>query len=120
MKHSLITKTFFAAYFAFTMTAVAAAGESSGIVLDVRTPEEFNESHVKDSRNIDFLAPDFSKQISKLDKTKNYKLYCRSGNRSAKAMEIMKAQGFKNLENLGSLNEAAVKLKQKCEGPKPC
>ncbi len=98
----------------------AYAKESEFIVIDVRTPQEYQESHLKNSRHIDVLASDFNSEISKLDKSKSYKLYCRSGNRSSKALEIMKAQGFKNLENLGSLQEASSKLKQECEGQKPC
>lgn len=118
MKHFLITITFLGLY--SPMTTVAAATGTAITVLDVRTPQEYSESHIKDSRNIDFLAPSFNNEISKLDKTKSYKIYCRSGNRSAKAIEIMKAQGFKNFENLGSLHEASTKLKASCEGQGPC
>ncbi len=84
------------------------------VILDVRTPAEFAESHVKSSVNIDFLASEFETHIAKLDKSKCYKLYCRSGNRSGKAMERMSALGFKDVENLGTLDEASTKLKIPC------
>jgi rhodanese-related sulfurtransferase len=90
------------------------------VILDVRTPEEFKETRVKGAVNIDFKNPNFKSEIEKLDKNKPYKLYCRSGNRSGKAMELMKGMGFTNLENLGSVKEAAEKLKIACEGEKPC
>ena len=90
------------------------------IVLDVRTAKEFEESHVKSAQNIDILESDFENKTSKLDKSKNYKLYCRSGNRSGRALDIMKTAGFKNVENLGSLKQATEKLKQTCEGKQPC
>ncbi len=116
MEYFRTTILFAAAFFIMK----AHANEAKTLILDVRTPQEYQESHIKDSSNIDVLAPDFKDKISKLDKAKPYKLYCRSGSRSGKAAEIMKAQGFKNLENLGSLHEASVKLNQKCDGQGPC
>lgn len=94
------------------------AGES--IVLDVRTPSEYQESHVKGSTNVDFKNSSFKSEIEKLDKSKSYKLYCRSGNRSGQTLKIMKELGFKDVENLGSLSEAVRKLNGTCEGPKSC
>ncbi len=85
------------------------------IVLDVRTPEEFQEIHVKDSINIDFLNPNFLAKIQQLDKNQIYKVYCRSGNRSGQAETIMKSLGFKNVENIGSVSEAASTLGRTCE-----
>ncbi len=85
------------------------------VILDVRTPEEYREIHVKGSRNIDWNGPDFQDQIGKLDKNASYKVYCLSGNRSGRAMELMKSLGFKDVENLGSVSEASQKLKRDCE-----
>lgn len=88
------------------------------IVIDVRTEEEYQESHVKDSENIDILNPDFKTKISKLDKDKTYKVYCRSGNRSGQAEQLMKSLGFKDVENIGSLNQASRKLNRECTSKK--
>lgn len=85
------------------------------VILDVRTPEEYSEIRVQGSMNIDWNGPDFKDQVSKLDKTASYKVYCRSGNRSGRAMELMKTLGFKDVENLGSVDEAAQKLSRACE-----
>ncbi len=85
------------------------------VILDVRTPEEYSEIRVKGSRNLDWNGPDFKDQIVKLDKNACYKVYCRSGNRSGRAMELMKSLGFKDVENLGSVSEASQKLKLDCE-----
>lgn len=85
------------------------------LILDVRTPDEYRETHVKSSLNIDFNQADFQARILQLDKNACYKVYCRSGNRSGRAMELMKALGFKDVENLGSVSEAAEKLKMDCE-----
>jgi phage shock protein E len=88
------------------------------VILDVRTPEEYSEVRVQGSMNIDWNGPDFKDQVSKLDKNASYKVYCRSGNRSGRAMELMKTLGFKDVENLGSVDEAAQKLARDCEhGP---
>lgn len=92
------------------------ANSDDFVILDVRTDEEFNDSHVKGSINIDILDASFHKEISKLDKSKVYKVYCRSGNRSGQAAQIMKSAGFKDVENLGSLNQAAKRLNKPCEG----
>lgn len=86
------------------------------IVIDVRTSEEYQESHVKDSENIDVLSSDFSAKIAKLDKNKTYKVYCRSGNRSGQAERLMKSLGFKDVENIGSVNKASRRLDRPCVG----
>lgn len=86
------------------------------IVLDVRTPEEFADAHVKDAVNMDIMSADFTKRLANLDKEKPYKVYCRSGNRSGRAVQEMKAMGFKDVENLGSLAQAARRLNRSCQG----
>ena len=90
------------------------------VLLDVRTAEEYKETHVVGSQNIDWNEAGFKDRIASFDKDASYKLYCRSGNRSGKATELMKTMGFKNVENLGSVGDASTKLKLRCEGLKPC
>ncbi len=102
--------------FGLSQASQASADPKNIVVLDVRTPEEHQTSHVKESINIDFFRPDFKAEIEKLDKTKDYKVYCRSGNRSGKAEVIMKSMGFKSVENIGGLSEAAKRLGRECEG----
>ena len=74
--------------------------ESDVIVLDVRTAAEFNESHLSNSVNIDVLGDYFSADVSALDKTKSYAIYCRSGKRSVDASEAMDQMGFSATFNL--------------------
>lgn len=95
--------------------SAVASDASKMLVLDVRTPVEYSEKHLVETTNVDFLNPNFKTEIAKYDREKTYKLYCRSGNRSSKAIQIMKDLGFKSLENLGSLQEAAKKLDRNCE-----
>lgn len=82
----------------------------AGKVIDVRTPEEFNEGYVKGAVNIDVSNPNFESQIASLDKDAAYSVYCRSGNRSAVAVDIMRNAGFTNVVDLGAVEEAAKAL----------
>ncbi len=74
--------------------------DKSAVVIDVRTPKEFNDGHISNSFLIDIYNPLFPDKISELDKTKNYYLYCRSGNRSYHAGVFMIQQGFNNVNHL--------------------
>ncbi len=75
-------------------------------IIDVRTPKEFFEGHLDGAILIDFIHPQFRNNIDKLEKDKQYILHCRTGVRSAKAMEIMKELGFENvMEMEGGYNE---------------
>ncbi|MBP7007092.1 MAG: rhodanese-like domain-containing protein [Candidatus Pacebacteria bacterium] len=76
------------------------ADNSNAILLDVRTPEEYDSGHIKGATNIDFRGADFVSEIQKLDKSKTYFVYCRSGNRSADAVQIMKENGINNIIEL--------------------
>jgi len=67
------------------------------IILDVRTPEEFEKGHLDKAVNINWNSNNFSDQISKLDKTKPVFVYCLSGGRSAAAAKKMRTDGFKNV-----------------------
>lgn len=68
--------------------------DENGLLIDVRTPEEWDAGFIADAIKIDFFNPEFPKLIEELDKNKNYYLYCRSGNRSGKACELMASSGF--------------------------
>lgn len=75
-------------------------------LLDVRTPSEYKEGHIKKAKLINFFDKDFFEQVTKeFDKNQPIYLYCRSGGRSAKAARIFKSEGFKKVYNLlGGLN----------------
>ena len=67
------------------------------VLLDVRTKDEYQEQHLDHSINIDIHSDDFEAKVKKLDKEKIYLVFCRSGNRSSAASEIMKRLGFKDV-----------------------
>jgi rhodanese-related sulfurtransferase len=67
------------------------------VVLDVRTPTEFRSGHIEGAINIDFNSGHFRKDVSALDPEKTYFVYCRTGRRTAEAVQIMKDFGFNNI-----------------------
>ena len=82
----------------------------AGNVIDVRTASEFAEGHVQGARNIDIQIGDFENALETLDKEATYNVYCRSGRRSAVAVEMMRNAGFTNVVDLGASEEAAKAL----------
>ncbi len=70
------------------------------IILDVRTPAEVRERAIPKSININSQQADFEQKIAKLDKSKTYLVYCRSGMRSGQACRTMAANGFDTIYNL--------------------
>ena len=75
--------------------------DENAIILDVRTPEEFETSRIPNSKNIDFYNPqNFMQEIEKLDKSNSYYVYCRTGVRSANSCQLMNELGFHNVYNL--------------------
>ena len=76
------------------------------IILDVRTPWEYAEAHIEGAENLDFTDPDFYEMVDKLDKEKNYVIYCKSGQRSGKVLEIIKEFCFTRLYNIKGGYEA--------------
>lgn len=73
------------------------------ILLDVRTPEEFENGHYKTALNIDIKSNDFAAQVAQLDKQKHYYIYCRIGIRSANACHYMSSLGFKVANLVGGI-----------------
>lgn len=68
---------------------------SEAIVLDVRTEEELESGYIPNAINIDIrMGAGFIDELNKLDKTAPYYVYCRSGARSAQAVQIMQDMGF--------------------------
>ena len=74
--------------------------DENAVLIDVRTPAEYEESHIPNSKLLDMMNPSFKEEIEKLDKDKSYYLYCRSGNRSYHAGQAMVNMGFEKVYNL--------------------
>lgn len=77
------------------------AKEESAVIIDVRTPGEISEGVIEGATVfIDYNGGNFESEIAKLDKSKSYIVYCRSGARSARASEAMVNSGFQHIYNL--------------------
>ena len=75
--------------------------DDNAFILDVRTADEVEEGSIPNATNIDiYLGQEFLDQVEKLDKTKNFYVYCRSGNRSGQACALMNNLGIENAYNL--------------------
>ena len=84
-------------------------------LVDVRTQEEYGEDHLKTAQNICVTDDDFKEKVAKLDKNEPIYVYCRSGKRSAKAAQILKEMGFKEIYDMegGFLNWESQGLNEK-------
>ncbi|NQV00426.1 MAG: rhodanese-like domain-containing protein [Parcubacteria group bacterium] len=73
---------------------------SDFIILDVRTSEEFQEGHIKNATNFDYYSNSFQENLNNLSKTKNYLVYCKSGSRSGKTLNLMEELNFEKVYNM--------------------
>lgn len=80
---------------------------ADAIILDVRTPQEYEAGHLEGARLLDFNGGEVAESIPNLDSDAEYLIYCKSGNRASKAITLMERAGFTDLTNLGSLKQAA-------------
>ena len=82
------------------------SNNDSGQLIDVRTPQEYEEGHLPNAVNIDISSADFISEIGKLKRDKPVYVYCRSGKRSAKSAIQFEKAGFTEIYDLegGILN----------------
>lgn len=71
--------------------------EKDFTLLDVRSPEEFTDGHIKGAVLIPFNSGNFEAEIEKLPKDSELVIYCHSGTRARNAIEVMKGKGFENI-----------------------
>lgn len=85
-------------------TAVIAAKNGTATIYDVRTPAEFNQKHVDAA--INFNVEDMQTgSLPTIPKDSQIYVYCRSGNRSNEAKQILESNGFTNVTDLGGLSD---------------
>jgi phage shock protein E len=70
------------------------------ILIDVRTPKEFDEGCIEGALNIDWFSADFNQQVASIDKDKTIYVYCKKGGRSLKSQARLKELGFLHVINL--------------------
>lgn len=81
--------------------AIATQSPDGLVILDIRTPEEFNSGHLQGATLLDFYEPDFAERLAELETDVPYLLYCRSGNRSGQTAELMTDLGFTDVAEVG-------------------
>jgi rhodanese-related sulfurtransferase len=77
-------------------------GDSDFVILDIRTPGEYQSGHIENSIMIDFYSKTYAEEINRLDKGKTYLIHCRSGNRSRRSMALFKKLQFQKIYHLSS------------------
>jgi phage shock protein E len=81
---------------------------ASATIVDVRTPQEYAEGHLEGAVNLDLSGGQLEAELSSLDPTATYVVYCRTGNRSATATALMRDAGFTDVTDLGGIDQAAA------------
>ncbi len=76
------------------------ADDPGFIILDVRSIEEYEKEHIKGAIIIDKKKSSFRDEVDKMDRQREYIVYCRTGRRSNEAVWIMHEFGFKNIHHL--------------------
>jgi len=69
-------------------------------ILDIRPEDEFEKEHIPGAENLDYHGHHFQSKVEKLDKEKNYLIYCKSGARGAYFMDKMRESGFNGAYNI--------------------
>ena len=78
----------------------ATISQTGVVIIDVRTPEEYVAGHIEGALNIPIAVGDFDSAIASLDRETHYAIYCRTGRRSALAVERMSKAGFTTMSEL--------------------
>lgn len=81
--------------------------ETGARVIDVRTPEEFEEGRLEGAVNIPVESDDFDAQVEPLARDATYVVYCASGRRAGIAADRMEELGFTDVYNAGGLEDVA-------------
>lgn len=94
-----------------------AAIESQALIVDVRTPEEFTDGHYPGAINIphDTILEGIE-QLGVTEETPVI-LYCRSGNRSGQAEQVLQKKGFTEARNAGGLEALLSATAQQASRP---
>ncbi len=70
------------------------------LLIDVRTPQEYEAGHLENAQNINWFDADFEDKFSSIAKDKTIYVYCKVGGRSAKAQQKLLSLGYTNVINL--------------------
>lgn len=77
--------------------------DPNGVLVDVRTKDEFDSGHLENAMLMDWNADDFDARAAAVDKSKTIYIYCLSGGRSASAAKHLRSQGYQVVEMEGGI-----------------
>lgn len=80
--------------------------DDDAVVIDVRTPGEYEQAHLKGAQLMNLHDADFQQRVQELDEDPTYYLYCRSGNRSGQAARLFRQMGY-DAYNVGGIRQLA-------------
>jgi thioredoxin 1 len=78
----------------------ASSKATDALLLDVRSPEEFEGGHIANAENINWNGADFEKEVAAYSKDKTVYIYCLSGGRSGQAANFLRKNGYSNVIEL--------------------
>ena len=100
-------------FFIFILSFGIFAKDPDVLIIDVRTEAEWNLGYLENAIHIPLDTIEKNITFTEPDKNKEIYLYCRSGNRSGKAEQVLQSIGYINARNIGGINEASSTLQLK-------
>lgn len=79
--------------------------DNEGILVDVRTPMEYELGHLEDAVNINWQSPGFTRAFDTIPRDRKIYVYCQKGGRSAKAAAVLDSLGYQVVDLLGGYSE---------------
>ncbi|MDX1438957.1 MAG: rhodanese-like domain-containing protein [Rubricoccaceae bacterium] len=91
--------------YSMSPTEFVEEADPDGLILDVRTPEEYAAGHLDGAVNINIYDRDFRDRVDSYDRERPVYLYCGSGQRSRQAAITLASMGFEQARNIGGYGE---------------
>ena len=113
MKKILLTLMVFGSFGAFAVDKLKTTQASNPILIDVRTDAEWNDGYIETAIHIPLDKILQKIEFATENKEQTIYLYCRSGQRSAKAEKALQSIGYTNAKNIGGIKQASSNLQLK-------
>ena len=84
---------------------------TGAVLLDVRTPQEYSEGHIPESKNIPLQTLDKVRTVVENKDTELF-VYCYSGARSRQAAEALSRMGYTKVNNIGGISSYRGKVER--------
>lgn len=84
---------------------------SGAVLLDVRTPQEYQEGHIPKSKNVSLQMINKITSVVGAKETPLF-VYCYSGSRSSQAVNALKRMGYTNVINIGGISSYTGKVER--------